>query len=100
MKKELTLCTMSAILATGMAVPLTPAEAHKKGHRYSEWEGRDGRTYCRKRDGTVGIVVGGVAGALVGRAVDTRGSRATGTILGAGAGALLGREIARKRSCR
>jgi hypothetical protein len=99
MKKGLTLSAMAAVLVTGMGVPLTAADAGQR-YKYREWQGRDGRTYCRKRDGTVGIVVGGVAGALVGRAVDTRGDRATGTILGAGAGALLGREIARKRSCR
>ena len=60
----------------------------------------DGRYYCRKRDGTVGLIIGGAGGALLGRAVDTRGSRASGTIIGAAAGALLGREVARKRSCR
>jgi uncharacterized protein YcfJ len=41
------------------------------------------------------MLIGGVAGALVGRAIDTRGDRAVGTIVGAGAGALLGREIER-----
>jgi uncharacterized protein YcfJ len=43
--------------------------------------------------------LGAVGGALVGRAIDTRGERATGTIVGAGAGALLGREIGRNRRC-
>ena len=42
--------------------------------------------------------VGGAAGALVGRAIDTRGDRATGTIIGAAAGALLGREVQKNRS--
>ncbi|MBO9698519.1 MAG: glycine zipper 2TM domain-containing protein, partial [Sphingopyxis sp.] len=37
---------------------------------------------------------------LAGRAIDTRGERATGTILGAAAGALLGREVQRSMSCR
>ena len=36
-------------------------------------------------------------GALLGRAIDTRGERATGTILGAAAGALLGRSVDRNR---
>ena len=47
------------------------------------------------------LAVGGAAGALAGRAIDTRGERTTGTVLGAAAGALVGREIARKkRRCR
>ena len=59
------------------------------------WRGNDGRTYCRKRDGTTGLVVGAVAGALVGRAIDRHGERATGTIVGAVAGAVVGREVER-----
>lgn len=75
---------------------------YKKRHAYREWRGRDGRTYCRKPDGTTGLVVGGVAGALVGRTVDTRGDRTAGTVIGAVAGALAGREIERsgERRCR
>jgi Glycine zipper 2TM domain len=97
MKTFLAAAALSTMVATSFAIPIAPAEA---GSQYREWRGRDGRTYCRKSDGTVGLVVGGAAGALVGRAVDTRGERATGTILGAAAGALLGREVARKRKCR
>jgi uncharacterized protein YcfJ len=40
-------------------------------------------------------LIGGAAGALVGRAIDTRGDRATGTIIGAAAGALIGNEVAK-----
>lgn len=68
------------------------------GIRY--WEGNDGRYYCRRSDGTTGLIVGAAAGALLGRAVDTRGERATGTVLGAAAGALLGREVDRGRNIR
>ena len=63
------------------------------GVRY--WRGDDGRYYCQRSNGTTGLIVGGAAGALAGRAIDTHGDRATGTILGAAAGALLGREVAR-----
>lgn len=81
-----------------MAVPTDGAQA--RNHRYKEWRGRDGRTYCRKSNGTTGLIVGGVGGALAGRAIDTRGDRATGTILGAAGGALLGKSIDSKRTCR
>lgn len=95
-----------SLAAAGLAIPATfalpteGAEARKRHHEYREWRGRDGRTYCRKSDGTTGLIVGGVGGALVGRSIDTRGDRATGTIVGAAAGALIGKEIDSKRRCR
>lgn len=87
-------------LVVPAAVAFSPGEAQARNYRYKEWRGRDGRTYCRKSDGTVGLIVGGVGGALVGRSIDTQGDRATGTILGAAAGALIGKEIDSKRRCR
>lgn len=59
------------------------------------WQGEDGRSYCRRSDGTTGLIVGGGAGALVGRGIDSRGRRGTGTIIGAIAGALVGSAIER-----
>jgi len=59
------------------------------------YRGNDGRYYCRRNDGTTGLIIGGAVGALIGRELDRGGSRTVGTIIGAGAGALLGREIAR-----
>ncbi len=65
------------------------------------WRDRDGRSYCRKRDGTTGLIIGGAAGALLGRELDGGRDRALGTILGAAGGALLGREVDRGGSrCR
>lgn len=61
------------------------------GIRY--WRGEDGRYYCKRSNGTTGLLVGAALGALVGRAVDTSGERTTGTILGAAAGALIGKEL-------
>lgn len=77
-------------------------DRHERRYAYREWRGRDGRRYCRKPDGTTGLVVGGVAGALIGRTIDTRGDRTAGTVLGGVAGALAGREIERSgdRRCR
>jgi len=64
------------------------------------WRGRDGRTYCRKKDGTTGLIIGGAAGALIGREVDGGRDRTLGTILGAAAGALIGKEIDGGTRCR
>ena len=103
-----------AVPAATVAVPAAAkaeASAHKasdqrrgqKRYKYREWRGRDGRTYCRKSDGTTGLVVGAVGGALVGRTIDTHGDRSAGTLVGAIAGGLAGREIERsssKRRCR
>ncbi|MCB2074051.1 MAG: glycine zipper 2TM domain-containing protein [Novosphingobium sp.] len=65
------------------------------------WRGRDGRYYCRKRDGTTGLIIGGAVGALLGREIDGGYNRSLGTILGAAGGALLGRSIDRSNTrCR
>ncbi len=56
------------------------------------YRGRDGRAYCKRNDGTTGLVVGGVGGALLGNLV---GGGTLGTPAGGGAGALLGRSIDR-----
>jgi Glycine zipper 2TM domain len=88
----------AALVAPAFVTP-APAEAKRV---YKEWRGKDGRTYCRRTDGTTGLIVGGIGGALLGRTIDTRGDRTLGTLGGAAAGALLGREIDRegsKRKC-
>ena len=58
------------------------------------YQGRDGRYYCRRNDGTTGLVVGGIGGALIGHAV---GGNTLGTLLGAAGGAALGHSIDRGR---
>jgi uncharacterized protein YcfJ len=92
--------TVMLALAVGtMAIPMatTPAQAHGSYYRGKVWQDSQGRYRCRRSNGTVGLIVGAAGGALVGRAVDTHGERATGTIIGAAAGALIGRSIDRSR---
>ena len=93
--RKMILALSAATLAVPM-LPATPAFAHgSDSYRGQTWRGSDGRTYCRKSNGTTGLVVGGAAGALAGRAIDKRGDRTTGTVLGAAVGALLGRHVQR-----
>jgi hypothetical protein len=93
---------MMALAATSMTVPAvvvaTPAEAHQGYYQGRTWYDGQGRMRCKRPNGTAGLVIGGAGGALLGRAIDTRGERATGTIIGAAAGALLGRHVQRSRS--
>jgi hypothetical protein len=70
-------------------------DGRRLGRNDRVWRGNDGRYRCRRDDGTTGLVIGAIGGALAGRAVDTRGDRSLGTILGAVGGGLLGREIDR-----
>lgn len=105
----LTMGALSLAIPTVAALPAPKAEAkaysykdsdQRRRYSYREWRGRDGRMYCRKSDGTTGMVIGGVAGALVGRTIDTRGDRTAGTVLGAVVGGLAGRELERRDSPR
>ncbi len=88
---------MLAMAAASMAVPVIPAPAAAHGYHGKTWKDSRGRLRCKRPNGTVGMIVGGAGGALVGRAIDTRGERATGTIIGAAAGALIGRQVQRSR---
>jgi uncharacterized protein YcfJ len=102
MRKFLLALGCTAMVAPALTVP-DVADAQRR-YKYREWRDDRGRTRCRKPDGTTGLVVGGIAGALLGRTVDTRGDRTIGTLGGAAAGALAGRAIDRggsnNRRCR
>lgn len=116
MKKHL----VGVLLATVIALPLPAAaqgrpDYHWQGNRNSGWDpaqhyrtghyrerrlgrndriyrGGDGRYYCRRSDGTTGLVIGALAGGILGNAL---GGNTLGTLLGAGGGALVGQSIDR-----
>jgi hypothetical protein len=92
-RKLIIAVSAAALTVPTMVVPNSSAEA-----AYRTWRGKDGRIYCRRPNGTTGLLIGGAAGALVGRALDGGRSHATGTILGAAGGALLGREVQRSHA--
>ena len=56
------------------------------------YKGRDNRYYCKRNDGTTGLVIGALGGGVAGNLL---GGGTLGTLLGAGGGALLGRSIDR-----
>lgn len=93
-----------ALMAATMAMPVLPAApafaTHDGAYHGKTWRDSQGRIRCRKSNGTVGMIVGGAGGALIGRAVDGGRNRTLGTVVGAAAGALAGREIQRNRSVR
>ncbi|MEL7446221.1 MAG: glycine zipper 2TM domain-containing protein [Pseudomonadota bacterium] len=70
-------------------------EPRRISRRDRIWRGRDGNYYCRRDNGTTGLVIGAGVGALLGRTIDTRGDRTVGTLLGGALGAVIGREIDR-----
>ncbi len=57
------------------------------------YRGQDGRYYCRRSDGTTGLIVGAIAGGVLGNVIAPGGSEKLGTVLGAIAGGIAGRSI-------
>ncbi len=81
-----------------------PAQYYRNDSRYQErvlgpdervYRGRNGQYYCKRNDGTTGLIVGGIAGATLGNVIDGGHSRAAGTLLGAVLGAVAGSAIDR-----
>ena len=59
------------------------------------YRGNDGRYYCRRNDGTTGLILGAIAGGALGNIIAPGDSRTLGTLLGAGGGAAIGLAIGR-----
>jgi glycine zipper 2TM protein len=57
------------------------------------YRGSDGRYYCKRSDGTTGLIIGGAGGAVLGNVLDGGRNRAAGTLIGGALGALLGRSV-------
>jgi len=79
-----------------------PSRYYRQGPNYQPralasddrvYRGSDGRYYCKRNDGTTGLIVGAAGGALLGNVIDGGHSRAVGTLLGGAIGALAGRSV-------
>ena len=98
MKKTILAATLAAVAlpaAPVMADPphWAPAHGYRAKHdriydsrgRYIEprritsrdrvWRGDDGRYYCRRSNGTTGLIIGAAGGALLGREIERSGGR-------------------------
>lgn len=119
MKKLILTLSAAALAAPALADPPPHAKAH--GRRAKEaaafyadrfyrpgdypiralsaadpiYRGSDGRLYCKRSDGTTGLIIGGISGAALGNMLAPGDSKTLGTIAGAGVGALVGRAIDR-----
>lgn len=82
--------------------PYYADQYYRDGPRYRErrlrqgdtiYRGRDDRYYCRRSDGTTGLIVGGLAGGVLGNIIAPGGSKTLGTILGGAGGAVIGQSV-------
>jgi hypothetical protein len=89
------------------AIDYDAARYYRENPRYREnylgpndaiYRGSDGRYYCQRSDGTIGLVIGGVGGAALGNIIDGGSNRVAGTLIGGALGALLGQQIDRNNS--
>lgn len=80
------------------------ARYYREGGDYQErtlssdervYRGMDGRYYCKRNDGTTGLIVGALGGGILGNVIDGGRSRTVGTLVGGAIGAIAGREIDR-----
>jgi uncharacterized protein YcfJ len=106
-----TLVAIAAAGAVALSAPvLADPPSHAPAHGYYKkrapqalrldtrvWRGDDGKYYCKRDDGTTGLIIGAAVGGLAGNEIAGRGDKLLGTLLGAAGGALLGREIDRDR---
>ncbi len=64
------------------------------------YRGNDGRYYCRRSDGTTGLIVGALAGGTLGNVIAPGGSKTVGSLIGGSLGAILGKELDDGVTCR
>ena len=79
-----------------------PSRYYREGSGYQErvlstndrvYRGSDGRYYCKRNDGTTGLIVGAIGGGVLGNVIAGGHSAGVGTLLGAIAGGVLGKSV-------
>lgn len=65
------------------------------------YRGQDNRYYCRRSDGTTGLIIGGISGGVLGNLIAPNGSKTLGSLLGGSLGAVIGSSVDRNNvTCR
>jgi hypothetical protein len=62
------------------------------------YRGSDGRYYCKRNDGTTGLIIGAAGGGILGNVIDGGRNRAAGTLIGGALGALIGKSVDQNNS--
>lgn len=84
-----------------------PSRYYRPGTNYQErtlnanervYAGSNGQYYCKRSDGTTGLIVGVAGGGVLGNIIDGGHSRTVGTLLGAALGGLAGRAVEQNNS--
>ncbi len=84
-----------------------PARYYRAGPNYQErvlasddrvYRGNDGKYYCKRNDGTTGLIIGAAGGGILGNVIDGGRSRTVGTLIGGALGALAGKSIDQQNS--
>ena len=94
--RKLLVTAGAAVCILGLAAPEMASARHRHYHhgRYASSTHLASCKNAERRRGNTGAVIGGVGGALAGRAIG-HGSLG-GTLIGAGVGAVAGHEIAKR----
>ncbi len=75
-----------------------PGYERRLGPNDEVYRGSDGRYYCKRSDGTTGLVIGGIGGAALGNVIDGGHNRVAGTLIGGAIGALIGKSVDQNNS--
>lgn len=98
-----------AYYAPPAAVDYDAARYYRDDSRYTErrlaptdqvYRGSDGRYYCKRSDGTTGLIIGGLGGAALGNVIDGGRDRVAGTLIGGALGAFLGKTVDQNQDVR
>lgn len=98
-----------AYYAPPSSIDYDAARYYRDDPRYTErrlaptdevYRGSDGRYYCKRSDGTTGLVIGAIGGAALGNVIDGGRDRVAGTLIGGALGAFLGKTVDQNQDVR